>query len=424
MSKKKWWIVGAVVTIAILIAAVVKSRVADKGFGVEVAEASKQDIIETVSANGKIEPEVEVSISPEVSGEIVKVTIEEGDYVEKGALLIEINPELLQASTDRAEASVNNALANLENTKARKIQSEARLKQVELSFKRTKALYKEGAVSTAELETAEAEYAVAKAEVLALEKSEKAAQYTVQSARAGLKEAKEALRRTQIYAPMSGTVSKLLVEVGERVVGTAQMTGTEMIRIADMRNMEVNVEVNESDIIRVKVGDTALVEVDAYLDRKFKALVSQVANSANSSALSSADQVTTFEVKMLLLPISYNDLLKGKSEHSSPFRPGMSAAVEIQTQRKQDVLSVPIQSVTVREDSTMQSQECVFIYNGTRVEQREVETGIQDGKYIEITAGLNEGDKVVSGPYAVLSKSLMDGSLAFSTSDEEPTKKD
>ncbi|NLJ44897.1 MAG: efflux RND transporter periplasmic adaptor subunit, partial [Bacteroidales bacterium] len=275
---------------------------------VAVENAQKRTITETITANGKIQPEKEVKITPDVSGEIVELTVKEGDHVEKGQLLIRIKPDVYISQKDRSMAAISSARARL-------AQAEAQFIQAELSFNRTKQLYSEETISKSEYEQAEASYSVAKAEV-------DAAKFSVVSAEASLKEANENLVKTSIYAPMTGTVSMLLVELGERVAGTGMMAGTEMLRVADLSRMEAQVEVNENDIPRVKLGDTATIEVDAYVDYKFKGVVTEIANSAKTTGVS-ADQVTNFDVKILVLPESYKDLTDKGTVH--PLRPGMSA---------------------------------------------------------------------------------------------------
>src|SRR5674536_402184 len=297
---------------------------------VAVENVEKHTIVETITANGKIQPEKEVKISPDVSGEIVELTIKEGDHVEKGQLLLRIKPDTYISQKDRS-------LAAISSTRARLAQSEAQFTQVDLAFKRSKQLYDEQTISKSDFEQAEATYTVAKSEV-------DAAKFAVISAEASVKEANENLIKTSIYAPMSGTVSMLLVELGERVAGTNLMAGTELLRVADLSRMEAQVQVNENDIPRVKLGDTALIEVDAYLDQKFKGIVTEIAKSAKTTGVS-ADQVTNFDVKILVLPSSYKKLVDAGDKN--PFRPGMSATVDIRTQSKADIITVPIQSLSL-----------------------------------------------------------------------------
>ncbi len=367
---------------------------------VAVEHASRRQITETITANGKIQPEKEVKITPDVSGEIVELNVKEGDQVEKGKLLLRIRPDVYISQRDRSLAAISSARARL-------AQAEAQFNQAELSFARTRQLFAEQTISKSDFEQAEASYNVAKAEV-------DAAKFSVISSEASLKEANENLIKTSINAPMSGTVSMLLVELGERVAGTNLMAGTEILRIADLSRMEAQVEVNENDIVRVSAGDTALIEVDAYLDRKFKGVVTEIANSAKTTG-TSADQVTNFDVKIFILPDSYKDLAE---EGSNPFRPGMSATVEILTETKEDILTVPIQSVTTRTDTTETGastsddiRTIVFSTDGEYAYAKDVKTGIQDNSYIEIVSGIEDSVKVVSAPFSAISKKLSDSTL-------------
>lgn len=375
-----------------------------KAYTVKVAveKVERRSITETITANGKIQPEKEVKITPDVSGEIVELTVKEGDRVEKGQLLLRIRPDTYISQRDRSMASIS-------SSRARQAQSEAQFIQAELAFNRSKQLFDEQTISKSEFEQAQASYSVAKAEV-------DAAKFAVVSAEAALKEANENLTKTSIYAPMSGTVSMLLVELGERVAGTNLMAGTEMLRVADLSRMEAQVEVNENDIVRVNLNDTALIEVDAYLDKKFKGIVTEIANSAKTTGMS-ADQVTNFDVKILVLPESYKDLVDAGEKN--PFRPGMSATVDIQTESKENILAVPIQSVTTRTDSTKVTgtpsdkdvRTIVFTTDGKYAIAKDVKTGIQDNSYIEILSGLDTTEKAISAPFSAISKKLSDSTL-------------
>ena len=355
----------------------------DKGVIVNTDFASRVDIIETVAASGKIQPEVEVKISPDVSGEIVELPIKEGSQVFKGDLLVRIKPDTYLSMKQRSEAALNSAKASLSMSKARLVESEA-------NYYRNKILFEKGAISASEFEQIESSYEVAK---LNVESSE----FSVSSAQASLEESQENLDKTSIYAPVDGTISRLNVELGERVVGTIQMAGTEILRLANLDEMEVAVEVNENDIVRVNEGDTSIIEVDAFLGEDFKGVVSEIANSADVMG-ASADQVTNFEVKIRVLD-------------KASFRPGMTATVEIQTSNKKQVLSVPIQAVTTRNDSTDDQKkiECVFIYENGKAVLKRVETGIQDDKNIHIYSGLKDSIRVISGPYSAVSKILING---------------
>ena len=369
---------------------------------VAVENAEKRVIVETITANGKIQPEKEVKISPDVSGEIVELTIKEGDNVEKGQLLLRIKPDNYISQRDKS-------LAEISSARSRLAQSEAQLTQSELAFNRNKQLYEQQTISKSDFEQAQATYTIAKATV-------DAAKFAIVSGEASVKDANENLLKTSIYAPMTGTVSMLLVELGERVAGTNLMAGTELMRVANLSRMEAQVQVNENDIPRVKLGDTALIEVDAYLDQKFKGIVTEIANSAKTTGVS-ADQVTNFDVKILLIADSYKKLIDAGDKN--PFRPGMSASVDIRTQSKFDVLTVPIQSVTTRTDTTKTSgtvsskdiRTIVFITDGKYALAKDVKTGIQDNSFIEILSGVNVNDRVISAPFSAISKKLSDSTL-------------
>ncbi len=377
---------------------------------VAVENVEKRTIVESITANGKIQPEKEVKITPDVSGEIVELTVKEGDPVVKGQLLLRIKPDVYISQRDRSLAAISSARARL-------AQSEAQFKQAELSFNRNKQLYDEQTISKSDFEQAQATYSVAKADV-------DASRFAVTSAEASLKEASENLTKTSIYSPMTGTVSMLLVELGERVAGTNLMAGTDIMRVADLSRMEAQVEVNENDIVRVKLGDTATVEVDAYLDKKFKGIVTEIANSAKTTGVS-ADQVTNFDVKILLLPGSYQALVDAGDKY--PFRPGMSATVDIMTETKSGVIAVPIQSVTTRTDTTKNASSIanddirtiVFTTDGTYALAKDVKTGIQDNSYIEILSGVSLNDQVISAPFSAISKKLSDSTLIQIVSKDE-----
>lgn len=419
MKNKKLFRIVIIITVAVIILAFIGKRVGwfgkEETFEVTTEKGEKRTIIETTTANGKIQPETEVKLSPDVSGEIVELYVKEGEYVEKGKLLLKIKPDTYISMRDRAEASLNSAKARLSQVEAQYIQSE-------LSYKRNKQLWEQKTISKAEFENAEATFKMAKADV-------EAARFTVKSGEASLKETEENLIKTSVYAPMSGTISRLNVEKGERVVGTEMMSGTELMRIANLNRMEVMVEVNENDIIRVLTGDTAIVEVDAYMDDKFNGIVTEIANSATTTGIS-VDQVTSFDVKILLLKESYQHFIT--ETNPTPFRPGMSATVDIQTETKWDILSVPIQAVTTRADTTEQTydeeessfddeelKQVVFVVNENMALSKEVETGIQDNNYIEILSGITEEDEVVIAPYSAISKKLNDSSLVEVVTKEE-----
>jgi HlyD family secretion protein len=419
-KNKKLWIFLGIIGI-LVIAAFFKSRDGGREKSVTIEQAEKRTITETVSANGKVQPVTEVKISSDVSGEIVELLVKEGDVVLKGDLLAKINRDIYLSNVERMVAALNTSKANYANSKARVSQSKAQFINADASFKRNDRLFKDGAISQSEFDAALSAFEVARAEVEASEQGVIAAEFNVKSAEASVKEANDNLIRTNIYAPVGGTISMLNVSKGERVVGTLQMAGTEMLRIANLDEMEVKVDVNENDIVRISLGDTALVEVDAYKNRKFKGLVTQIANSAKVLGVN-ADQVTNFEVKVRILSSSYADLINPLKPHLSPFRPGMSATVEIQTKTARNVVSVPIQSVSTRQDTEATNaakltadknekpepvmNECVFIYKDGKAELRQVKTGVQDSKFIEIISGLDGTEKVITGPYYVVSKDL------------------
>lgn len=435
----KYLIIGVIV---LIIVAVIGKQAGwlgkSEGIPVTVAKIERKTIIETVSANGRVQPEKEVKISSDVSGEIRELYVKEGDSVVAGKLMARIDPELYQSALDRSEASLNNTKASLATTKARLAQAEGRFVEVSAAYERNKKMYAQKLISDAEFETAKSTYVNAKAEVEAGRQSVLSAEFNVKSFEATLKESRKSLTRTEIFSPVNGIVSKLSVEKGERVVGTSQMAGTEMMRIANLNDMEVSVDVNENDIIKVGLGDTSEIEVDAYPNRKFKGIVTEIANSATTSAQTTSDQVTNFVVKIRILRSSYQDLTLLFGKRKSVFRPGMSASVEIQTERVENVLVVPIEAVTVRQESAMDTIETeekkekkvtlidskndievVFINQGNKAKIRKVKTGIQDDKYIQILEGLKEDDQLISGPYSAISKTLKHGDLIKEVNKEE-----
>jgi len=367
---------------------------------VEITKIEAIDITETVSATGKIQPEIEVMLSSEVSGEIIELPVKEGQAVEKGDLLVRVNPDIYEANLQRVKAGLQAANANYSQTKAS-------LKQAEANYNRNKSLFEKGVISKAEWDRIISDYEVAEA-------SKESSYYNMQSTVATVSEARKNLGRTNIYAPMSGTISKLAAELGERVVGTQQMAGTEILRVANLSNMEVEVDVNENDIVKVEVGDSTIVEVDAYLGKEFKGVVTEISNSADGAL--TTDQVTNFKVKVRILKTSYEDLLEGKAENYSPFRPGMTATVDVITENKDDVIGIPISSIVIKNDTTatantadQEKYEAVFIKKGDEAKLRKVSTGIQDNSNIEITEGLETGETVITGPYNTVTKSLKDG---------------
>lgn len=391
-------------------------------YQVSVEKPEYRKIVELVTANGKVQPETEVKISPEVSGEIVEITLEEGDAVEKGDLLLRIKPDTYESLVERAEASLNSARAQHANAKAGLAQVKARYRKAERDYNRNKKLWEEQTISEVEYENFLSTYEMSQAELEAANQTVMSARYTVESARASLKEARENLGKTSIFAPMKGIVSRLNVEVGETVVGTRQMAGTELMRIADLNRMEVRVDVNENDIIKVELDDTCIVEIDAYMGRKFTGVVSEIANSASVEG-AATDQVTSFEVKVYLLKSSYSDLVTPADPF--PFRPGLSATVDIKTKVNDRALSVPIQAVTTRTDTSSRDElnEVVFAVEKDTVVMKQVETGIQDNQHIEILSGLEPGDQVVTAPYSDISARLKHGDRVAIVGKEELYRK-
>ena len=389
VAKKKGWIGGGADTVT-----------------VETGYAHRRTVVESVTASGKIQPEVEVKMSPEVSGEIIEVNVVDGQQVSEGDVLVKINPDLYESAITRARAAVNSGKAGL-------AQSSVALAEAKKLWARNKVLFEKGAIS-------EQEYDAAQRAISVAELQEESAKYQLQSAEANLDEAYKNLKRTTIIAPIDGTVTQLDVELGERVVGTATMTGTEMLRIADLNTMEVLVEVNENDIVKITKGDSALIEVDAFLGNSFRGVVSEIANSAKLALGASPDQVTNFEVKIRMLNSSFAVLEPNYGKN--PFRPGMTATVEIITNKVRDALVVPIQAVTVRSDTSSnavsyervlsedvdESFEVVFTPDGMKAGLRVVESGIQDDEFIIVT-GVEDSTAVITGPYSAVSRNLKRG---------------
>ena len=426
MKKTILWILGVAVLLVVLLIVGKKTGMFGKGGNfteVEISAIEPIDITETVAATGKIQPEVEVNISSEVSGEIIELPIKEGQQVEKGDLLVKINPDLIQAVVSQSQAG-------LQNVRAQLAQAEASLKNSKANFERNKALFDKGVISKSEWDRTVADYEGSQANV-------QSAYYNVQSAAANVKQSRDNLSRTSIYAPMTGTISLLAAELGERVVGTAQMAGTEILRVANLSNMEVEVDVNENDIVKVAVGDSTIVEVDAYLKREFKGVVTEIANSAQNTL--TADQVTNFKVKVRILPESYKDLTEGKPDSYSPFRPGMTATVDIITNKRKSIVGVPISAIVIKTDTssgkkrarakgTTTSQEekfeCVFVKDGEEAKLRVVTTGIQDDTNIEVLTGLQEGDVIITGPYKTVTKTLDAGDKVTVLTEEKNKEED
>jgi len=424
MKKKTlWWIVGGSVVLLIIVIIIGKAT-GNKGIKVSVEAAAPHTIIETVTASGKIYPETEVKIAPEVSGEITELNIQEGDSVYKGQVLVKINPTIYSSQVTQAAASVAETRSRVANAEQMAAQAKAQFEQQKAQYERNQKLYKNKVISALEFEQAQAQFLSAKASYEGSLASMRGGEYSVDMAAANLSQARENLRRTTIVAPVSGVVSLLKVKLGERVVGTAQMAGTEMLTIANMSRIEVRVDVSETDIAKVKLGDTTTIMADAYRNRKFTGVVSKVAvSSTSASNAMTTDQVTNYTVHILILQNSYQDLSTELQKGRFVFKPGMSSSVEIQTRRDKNTLAVPVNAVTTREwsDSARKAmdeagideiRQVVFVYDkkSGKVSIRDVKTGIQDNEYIQINDGLKEGEEVVIAPYGAIARTLKDKS--------------
>ncbi len=422
-----------------------------KEMEVDFSKAKRVTIVEKVSASGTVQPVTEVKIAPEVSGEIIELQIAEGDSVSKGQTLVKIRPDTWQSQLDRAQAGLSQQRANLEQSRASLSRSKATFIRAEADYERQEKLWKEKVISESDWQLAKQNYAIAKNDVTSAEQSVEAAKFVISSTQASVSEAQENFRKTTVQAPMKGVVSKLIVKKGERVVGTATMTGTEMLRIADLNKMEVRVDVNENDIVRVHIGDTAIIDVDAYAiqNKTFKGIVTLIANTAKDKL--SADAITEFEVRILMLSSSYDDLIKAGNRF--PFRPGMTASVDILTNRKDNVLSVPLASVTTRADDEgnkgeksdggdasknsgnesndanksvkkKEDKTVIFLNDKGVAKMVEVKTGISDYDNIEITSGISDSSVVVTGPFLVVSKRIKNGDKIRATEKKEDKKKE
>lgn len=434
MSKKLIWIIVALVVVIGVMIGLKKGGVIGKEEGTKVTteKAVKRNIIETVNASGKVYPEVEVKVSPDISGEITELYVNEGDTVRKGQILARIYADIYSTQRDQVAAGVNQAKAQLSNSNANLIGLKAVLDNAKSVYDRQKKLVDDKVISRSEFEQSQQAYLSAQASYNAAKEGLKSGEANIQGAQAQLSKADKDMSRTVISAPMDGLISLMSVKKGERVAGNSFNVGTEMMRISDMRSIEVRVDVGENDIPKVKIGDTAIVEVDAYTNRKFKGVVYKIANpNTGTSLTTSSTDVTNYKVHIRLLPSSYEDLITPKK--SFPFRPGMSASADIQTKTKANVLSVALNAVTTRdkngdkkedkkddkkpEDNTVKStaadddiEEVVFVMQkDNTVKKIKVRTAVQDMNNIEILAGLKEGDEVVTGPYTIVSKTLKDG---------------
>lgn len=414
-KKKRNWIIAGVLLLLITLGMWFSRDKEQRNVQAELPAV--RTIVEKVSASGKVQPSSEVKIQSDVSGQIVALPVKEGDHVVKGQLLVRINPDLYTSALQRAEATLNSSKSNLSSAKARLLQAQAQSKLQELTFKRNEKLYTEKAISISEMDNARSVFETANAEVSAAQESVKSAEFAIASAEASRNEAADNLKRTTILSPIDGTVTALTKEVGEAVLGNNMTSGDVIMKISGLSSMEVNVEVNESDIVRVQLGDTAIVTVDAFRNEKFKGIVTEIGNTAlnlmTTGAMSGAsnNQVTNFSVKISILPESYQHLIQAGGV-DSPFRPGMTATVDILSEKVEQVLSIPIKAVTTRPDSvkTDEMRTCVFVLETDgKAKVKYVKTGVQDDQFIHIVDGIKKEDQVITGPYDEVAKTLNNG---------------
>ncbi len=436
MNKKLKWTLIILGILALVFVGIKMANSGDKAVKVATEKAVKRTIVETVNASGKVYPEVEVKISPDISGEITELNVEEGDSVKKGQLLARIYADIYALQRDEAASRVNQSAATVDNSQAASEALRANLELAQQSYNRNKKLFDDKVISKSELEQFETTLRSAQANYNAAQQNIKSLKAGVQSTQVGLSKANKDLGRTSLVAPMDGVISSLKIKKGERVAGNSFNVGTEMMTVADMSVLEVRVDVGENDIVKISIGDSADVEVDAYNNRKFKGVVTKIASSTKTGSLTSSNDVTNYEVRIRLDKESYKDL----SSRTFPFRPGMNASADIKTRRVENVLAVPIAAVSARVTGSDQSmadkkkekennkdeneaqnqngmvvegdelEEVAFVLmpDGT-VKKKVVKTGVQDINYIEIVSGLKEGEELVTAPYAAVSKDLKDG---------------
>ncbi|MET3112425.1 HlyD family secretion protein [Pedobacter sp. CG_S7] len=451
--KLKHIIITVGVLIAILAVLVYTGVIGgDKTEKVTIEKAAERKVVETITASGKVQPETEVKLSSEVSGEVVQLLVKEGDVVKKGQVLCKVRPDVLLSGYERAVASNNTQKAVLLASEQQLKQAMATFKNTESAYKRSEELFKKKVISASEFDAAKAEYFAAQADIARLRANVTGSRYSLEQSGANVRESAANLAKTTISAPVDGVISKLSIELGDRILGTTQMAGTEIMRISNLTTMEVNVDVNENDINRVNVGDSAVIEVDAFGDKKFKGVVTEIASSSKdvgTSAASSVDQVTNFLVKVRIIADSYSNIKGGAKDLPSPFRPGLSASVDIESDMLKG-LSIPIQSVFTGEkgkatdskektgnDADQEKQKSkltdktvkqyVYAYNNGTVKKVEVTTGIQNDMYIIIKSGLKAGTEIVTGPYAAIQNRLKEGMKVEKTTKDklfaDPAKK-
>ncbi|GGE52872.1 HlyD family secretion protein [Pedobacter psychrotolerans] len=434
------------ITIGVIIAILIVLKLTgviggDKTEKVTTEKASSKTVVETVTASGKIQPETEVKLSSEVSGEVVELKVKEGDIVKAGQLLCKVRPDILQSGYERSVATFNAQKASVAAAQQQLIQNQANFANEEATYKRNVELFKKKVISASEFDAAKAAYLSAKATLASAKESVTGAKFTLEQTGANVKEAGANLARTTIYAPADGVVSKLSIELGDRILGTSQMAGTEIMRISNLSSMEVNVDVNENDITRVKVGDKASIEVDAFSDKKFRGIVTEIASSSTAvgtTTSTSVDQVTNFSVK-----IRITEVMEGKQQ--SIFRPGMSATVDIES-ASVNGLAIPIQAVFTesgksadqnqgnQENSDKQKsklsdkkvKQFVYTYDAKtkKVKKVEVTTGIQNDQFIIVKSGVKSGAEIVTGPYSAIQNKLKDGMIVEKTAKDQLFSKD
>ena len=414
MNKNAILILGGVI-LALVVVAVVRGGNRELPV-VSTDTVQARDIVERVSASGKIQPEIEVKITAEVNGQIIDLPVKEGDVVEKGDLLVQLNPDIYEAALLRAEASLNSARSNLASARAQVAQGEANQFAAAKAFERAQSLLASKVISQAEFDQNEASYLTANANLTSAKESVRSAEFAIRSGEASLQEARDNLSRTTLVAPQAGVVTALSKEVGESVQGNGFTAGEVIMNVSDLSTMEVNVEVNESDIVRIHMDDEAEIEVDAYLGETFSGRVTEIGNTALNAGMNgfSMDQVTNFSVKIRLDRASYMHLVEGDHDHETPFRPGMSATVDVLTAKADEVLSAPIQAVASRASNTKEGEDAetelgVFLLVDGEAQWTVVETGIQDTKFVEIQGEVKEEDVLITGPYEIVSRSLEDG---------------
>jgi len=410
---------------------------------VTVEKAADRKVVETVTASGKIQPETEVKLSSEVSGEVTELLVKEGDVVKKGQLLCKVRPDVLKSGYDRATASYSSQKASVASSQQMLAQSQGNMVNAEATYKRNVELFNKKVISASEFDAAKAAYLTAKTNLGRAKEDVTAAKFMLEQSGANVQEAGANLAKATIFAPVDGVISKLSVELGDRILGTAQMAGTEIMRISNLSSMEVNVDVNENDINRVNVGDSAVIEVDAFADKKFKGVVTEIASSSKDiGTTTSVDQVTNFNVKVRIVADSYSDVKGGAKDLPSPFRPGLSATVDIESQSLKG-LAIPIQCVFTEDanknkkegdnpstDANSDKQKSklndktikqyVYLYTATgTVKRAEVTTGIQNDQYIIVKSGLKAGQEVVTGPYSAIQNKLKDGMAVEKTTKDQ-----